>query len=156
MEVRIDYLADHPGMAPLLASWHYQEWADLLPDWSLVEALGELQSHTGRRQIPTTLVAVERDRPLGSASLVQADLDGWDHLSPWVASVFVTPWFRGRGLGRRLVGRAVEEAQALGVGIVYLFTAGQAGYYEKLGWERWQPALHHGRQVLIMRRLTDR
>jgi predicted N-acetyltransferase YhbS len=86
--------------------------------------------------------------------LLEADLDGWDHLSPWVASVFVTPEFRGRGLGRELVSRVVEEAKALGVTAVYLFTAGQAGYYQKLGWEPWQLAEHHGRDVLIMRRQT--
>jgi predicted N-acetyltransferase YhbS len=154
--MRIDYLADHPEAAPLLAAWHHREWAELLPEWSLAQALAELQSHTGRRQIPTTLVAVEGGRVVGSASLLAEDLDGWGHLSPWVASVFVVPECRGRGLGRRLVGRAVGEARVLGVPAVYLFTAGQAGYYRLLGWEPWQAAEHHGRAVLIMRRLTGR
>jgi predicted N-acetyltransferase YhbS len=149
--MRIDYLADHLEMAPLLAAWHHQEWAALLPDWSFAQALADLQSHTGRRQIPTTLVAVEDGRPVGSASLLAADLDGWDHLSPWLASVFVVPEHRGRGLGRQLVSRVVEEARELGVAVVYLFTAGQAGYYQRLGWEPWQVTEHHGREVVIMR-----
>jgi predicted N-acetyltransferase YhbS len=153
--MRIDYLADHLELAPLLASWHYQEWAALLPDWSRTQAEAELQSHTGRRQIPTTLVALQDGRLLGSASWLEADLDGWEHLSPWVASVFVIPEFRGRGLGRALVRRAVEEARALGVTVIYLFTAGQAGYYEKLGWELWQRTEHHGRDVVIMRRRSE-
>jgi predicted N-acetyltransferase YhbS len=153
--MRIDYLADHLEMSPLLASWHYEEWKSLLPDWSLAQALADLQSHTGRRQIPTTLVAIEDDQPIGSASLLQTDLDGWEHLSPWLASVFVTPAFRGRGLGRELVSRVVEEARELGVSVVYLFTAGQAGYYERLGWQPWQLVEHHGREVLIMRRQTS-
>jgi hypothetical protein len=57
--MRIDYLADHLEMAALLAAWHYQEWKALLPNWSHAQALAELQRHTGRRQIPTTLVAIE-------------------------------------------------------------------------------------------------
>jgi predicted N-acetyltransferase YhbS len=153
--MQLDYLADHPYLAALLAQWHHEEWAELLPGWSRQQAEAELRSHTGRRQVPTTFVAVEAGRPLGSASLLEADLDGWEHLSPWVASVFVVPAFRGRGLGRQLVNRAVEEAGALGLPVVYLFTAGQAEFYQRLGWESWQRTAHHGREVLIMRRRTS-
>jgi N-acetylglutamate synthase-like GNAT family acetyltransferase len=150
----IEYLADHPGAAPLLAAWHYGEWKELLPDWTLERALTELQSHTGRRQIPTTFVAVEQGQVVGSASLLADDLDGWEHLTPWVASVYVLGEWRGRGLGRLLVGRAVEEARALGVPKVYLFTAGQEGYYARLGWSEFARARHHRHEVVIMRRAT--
>jgi predicted N-acetyltransferase YhbS len=153
--MQLDYLADHQEMSARLASWHYQEWQALLPDWSFAQALAELQTHTGRRQIPTTFVAIEDGRPVGSASLIEADLPGWDHLTPWLASLFVTPGFRGRGLGRELVRRVVEEAKALGVPVVYLFTAGQAGYYQRLGWQPYQRAEHRGREVLIMQRRTS-
>src|SRR5947209_3299252 len=110
--MRIDYLADHLELAPLLASWHYEEWSALLPEWSLEQALADLQTHTGRCQIPTTFVALEGGRPVGSASLLATDLDGWQHLSPWLASVFVLAEFRGQGFGRQLVERVVEEARA--------------------------------------------
>src|SRR5437764_6950420 len=98
--MEIAYLADHLVLAPILAEWHYREWADLLPGWTREQAVSELRSHTGHRQIPTTFVAIESGQPLGSASLLEFDLDGWEHLSPWIASVFVAPGFRGRGLGR--------------------------------------------------------
>lgn len=150
----IEYLADHPGTAPLLAAWHHDEWKALLPGWTLERALTELRSHTGRRQVPTTFVAVEGGRVVGSASLLAADLDGWEHLTPWVASVYVLPECRGRGLGRLLVARAVEEAGALGVPEVYLFTAGQEGYYARLGWSEFGRTKHHQREVVIMRRAT--
>ena len=116
--MQIEYLADHMEAAPLLASWHYQEWRSLLPTWSHAEALAELQSHTERLKIPTTFVAWEDNRPLGSASLLKSDLDGREHLSPWIASVFVHPEYRNRGLGRQLVMRAVAEARAIGVSII--------------------------------------
>jgi predicted N-acetyltransferase YhbS len=149
--MRIAYLADHPGAAPLLAAWHHDEWQALLPGWTREQALAELRSHTGRRQVPTTLVAVAGDRVVGSASLLVADLDGWEHLSPWVASVYVLPEYRGAGVGRRLVARAVEEARALGVAEVYLFTAGQEAYYARLGWSPLARTRHHGNDVVIMR-----
>lgn len=149
--MRIDYLADHLELAPLLAAWHYREWMALLPDWTLEQAADELRSHVGRRQIPTTFVAVECGQPLGSASLLEADLDRWEHLSPWLASVYVVPECRGRGLGRLLVMRAVDEARALGVPALYLFTAGQEAYYHRLGWSPLERVTHHQQDVVIMR-----
>jgi predicted N-acetyltransferase YhbS len=154
MLTRIEYLADRPAAAPVLAGWHHREWAELLPGWSLDQAVAELRSHTGRRQIPTTLVAVAGDQVLGSASLVVADLDGWERLSPWLASVYVLPQWRGRGIGGRLVTRAVEEARGLGVPVLYLWTAGQQGYYARLGWEFAAWAECHNRAVAVMRRVT--
>jgi predicted N-acetyltransferase YhbS len=153
--MQIDYLADHLELAPLLAAWHHREWADLLPGWSLEQAEADLRAHTNRRCIPTTFVALEQDRPLGSASLLVSDLDGWEHLSPWVASVYVVPERRGRGVGRRLVDRATLEARTLGVSTVYLFTAAQQGYYGRLGWSPLVHTKHHGREVVIMERRTD-
>ena len=153
--LRTDYLADHLELAPWLAAWHYQEWATLLPEWSLAQALADLQSHAGRCQIPTTFVALEDDQPLGSASLLVSDLEGWEHLSPWLASVFVLPDFRGRGLGGQLVGRVVAEAKVLGVSALYLFTEDRAAYYQRLGWEFFQSTQHHGREVVIMQRTIE-
>jgi predicted N-acetyltransferase YhbS len=149
---RIDYLADHPEWAPLLADWHYQEWRTLMPEWSHAEAVAELRRHTERCRIPTTFVIIEDDRPLGSVSLLEADLDGWEHLTPWLASLYVVPRRRRQGLGKALLARALEEAVALGVAHVYLFTAGQQEYYERLGWSAWRRTEHAGQEVVIMRR----
>lgn len=153
--MQIDYLADHLELAPLLAAWHHREWADLLPGWSLEQAEAELRTHNHRHCVPTTFVALEQGRPLGSASLIDSDLDGWEHLSPWVASVYVVPEWRGRGVGRRLVDRAVLEARALGVLTVYLFTAAQQGYYGRLGWSPLVHTAHHGREITILQRQTN-
>jgi len=152
--VRIDYLADHPEAVPLVAAWHHAEWHALLPGWTLAQATADLRRHTGRRQIPTTLVAVVAGQVIGSVSLLTADLDGWEHLSPWLASVYVVPEWREAGLGRRLVSRAVEEAGALGVEMLYLWTAGQEAYYTRLGWESFARTRHEGHELVIMRRRT--
>src|SRR5262249_12171405 len=152
--VEIGYLADHLALAPLLAEWHHREWADLEPGWTRAEVEAELRSHTGRRQVPTTFVAPAAGRPLGWARLRESARAGGEHPPPRAPSVFVLPEHRGRSLGRRLVDRAVEEAAALGLPVVYLFTTGREAYYEKLGWEPWQTAEHHGRTVALMRRRT--
>jgi predicted N-acetyltransferase YhbS len=151
--MHIDYLADHMEFAPVLAAGHHAEWSAHYADWPLAQALAELQSHTSRRQIPTTLVAIEDDRLLGSVSLLGADLDGWDHLTPWLASLFVIPERRGQSLGRQLVARAVEEAASLGVPTLYLWTAGQRTYYERLQWEPIATVPHMPVEIAIMRRV---
>jgi predicted N-acetyltransferase YhbS len=151
-EVRIEYLADHPEAVPLLADWHHAQWKDLLSGWTHEQAEADLRGHTGGRQVPTTMVALARDRVIGSASLLVADLDGWEQLSPWVASVYVLPEWRGKGIGRQLVTRAVEEGTALGFTSLYLWTAGQRTFYERLGWEDLATAPLGLVTVAVMRR----
>jgi len=148
--MRIDYLADHLHFAPILARWHYDEWRDLLPQWSYEEALAELQSHTGRACIPTTFVALAGEQLLGSASLILDDFEAVRNLSPWMASVFVMPEQRSKGIGSKLVERVVAEARQLQVSTLYLFTAGQEDYYRKLGWAFYQRADCAGHEVTIM------
>jgi len=152
--MQIQYLADHLEFAPVLANWHYAEWASLLPEWSHAEALADLQSHTQRRRIPTTLVALAEGRLLGSVSLLTKDLDGWEHLTPWLASFYVIPDRRGEGIGTRLIRRAIEEACELGVPTLHLFTAGQEAFYLRLGWRRLAITSHAGQDVVIMDRST--
>lgn len=148
--LRFDYLADHMEQAPLLAEWHFREWQELLPHWTYAAALAELQAQTGRRQIPTTILLWEEGQLLGSASLIVSDPPGWEQLTPWLASVYLIPEARGRRLGQRLVQRMIEEAAALTVPVLYLFTSGQTGFYQKLGWRIWRSIEHHGRQADIM------
>jgi predicted N-acetyltransferase YhbS len=132
--MRIEPLADHEHLARTLARWHADEWSDLVPSWSYETLLAELAAHTRRDTIPLTLVALEGAELLGSASLLVDDLPGWEHLTPWLASVFVAPAARGRGVGTRLVTEAAGTAQRLGVERLHLFTAGQADFYRRLGW----------------------
>ncbi|MFO1353008.1 MAG: GNAT family N-acetyltransferase [Gammaproteobacteria bacterium] len=146
----IDYLADHLDWAPLLGAWHHREWRALMPDWSLAEAIAELASHTGRRMIPTTLVAVRDGEPLGSVSLLLEDLPELRPYSPWLASLYVLPAARGAGIGRALARRAMQDAAALGVTELFLFSAGQQGFYQKLGWTRRAEFDCHGQPASVM------
>jgi len=148
--MQIDYLADHLHFAPILARWHYDEWRDLLPQWSYDEAMTELRRHTGRACIPTTFVAIDDEQLVGSASLILDDFEAARNLSPWMASVFVRPEQRGKGIGSKLVERVVAEARQLLVPTLYLFTAGQEEYYRKLNWSFYQHADCSGHEVTIM------
>ncbi|KAF1717259.1 GNAT family N-acetyltransferase [Pseudoxanthomonas wuyuanensis] len=133
--MEIDYLCDRPVLIPELARAHVAAFGALLPDWTVAQAEDELRSHTRRRAIPTTWVAMEGEQWLGSVSLLQNDHDDIRQYSPWLASLYVCPRARSGGVGRALVARCVEEAAALAVPRLYLYcTDALTDYYRALGW----------------------
>ena len=154
--MQIAFLADHPELIDTLARWHYDEWQGLIPEWSYQEARRELATHTSRAAVPTTIVAFEGDELIGSASLLVEDLPEWKHLTPWVASVFVKPTGRGKGIGSRIVAEMVAVAGQVGVPAVYLLTAGQADFYRKLGWATVEVSPARGHPITIMTTATGR
>src|SRR5437867_10096139 len=104
------YLADHLRFLPMLAEWHHGEWGYIRPGDTVEERQKRLKAECGHLQIPTTIIAIENGEALGSISLLEDDMDTHKHLSPWLASLFVVPQKRGRGIGAKLVMRLAEEA----------------------------------------------
>ena len=151
MAPRIAPLAEQPGLAPQLARWHHREWAHLYSDWTLEGAEAELRDHAGRTGLPTTLVALEGEQCLGSASLVQVDAPELaDRGDAWLASLYVRPEARGRGLGAALVRAIVALAAREGLPRLCLFTPGQAAFYARLGWRCFDTARLGGETVDLM------
>lgn len=147
---QIERLAGHPDWVSILALWHVAEWQRLYPGWTVELAERELARHCDPNCIPTTLVAVKGDEPVGSVSLVEKDLAGWDHLAPWLASLYVRPGHRGQGIGKLLVSKAVAEARRIGYRELHLFTPGQERFYASLGWQFVAHATAAGEPVTIM------
>lgn len=134
--MEIAYLADYPDFAPTLAEWHYQEWNRLHANDSVARRLDSLRARSNRGQIPSVLVAVEDGKLLGSATIAEHDMETRRDLTPWMTDVFVAPEFRRRGIASALVLRIIEEARALAVPQLYLFTTGpwRERLYAGLGW----------------------
>jgi GNAT superfamily N-acetyltransferase len=148
---RIDYLADHPDDIPTLARWHHEQWLHLSPGDSIERRIALLESHLGRRQIPTTFVAVSTQGVLGSASLIAYDMDTRLDLSPWLASVYVQPEHRRRGIGSALVRRVIREARELSVDNLYLYTTPDMdGFYARFGWSLIDRTLYRGYDQIVM------
>jgi predicted N-acetyltransferase YhbS len=109
-----------------------------------------LRGRAYRDRIPTTLVAMAGDEPIGSVSIVERDMTTHPDLGPWLAAVYVEPLFRGRGVGSELVQRAVRRAAELGAKRVYLYTDDAPAFYERLGWSTVSHENYEGHQVVIM------
>jgi GNAT superfamily N-acetyltransferase len=149
--VHIDYLADHPDDIPTLARWHHEQWAHLGPGDSIERRITLLKSHLGRRQIPTTFVAVSTQGVLGSAGLIAYDMDTRPDLSPWLACVYVKPEHRRQGIGSALVHRVIREAKELGADNLYLYTTpDKDGFYARFGWSPIDRTLYRGYHQIVM------
>jgi GNAT superfamily N-acetyltransferase len=146
----IDYLDNHLDAIPELARWHHEEWQAVTPHLSIDDRIEGFRERAHRGSIPTGFVAVLDRRVVGMACLVSCDVHSHAHLTPWLATVLVSPLHRGRGIGTALSKRATEEAQRLGVPTLYLFTFDKQGFYGRLGWLPFERAAYAGRDGLIM------
>ncbi len=159
-KVRIEHLAahidaerddaGHSAAVLTLASWIQEEWGHSFLEATFEELVSELEERTTRRRIPETFVALEGDRPVGTASIVTHDMSTRSELSPWLSAVYVPPEFRNRGIGSKLVRRAMQEAEILGVKRLYLFTPDRMRFYTRLGWNILEQTRYHGEDVVIM------
>lgn len=148
--MRIENIADYPDFIETVARWQWGEWGHLDPTDSLAARITSLSAQTDPNRIPTTYIALDGDEPLGTASLVKHDMSTHRELLPWLASVYVTPTARGRGVASALVRHVVGQAAAMGVTRLYLYTPDAQGLYEKLGWRVMAEEHFEGHPVTIM------
>jgi GNAT superfamily N-acetyltransferase len=150
--LRIEPLADHVERVPTIARWHHAEWNRLNPALTLEAREARIRKRANRGGIPTTLVALVEDELAGSASLVEDDMDTHPELTPWLASVYVPPEFRRRGVASALT-RAIEaQAAREGVETLWLWTPDQERLYARLGWTMVAREPYRGVEATIMRK----
>lgn len=143
-------LRQAPQHIPTISKWHFDEWGYLNPDKTLEYRIERMQRYIADNPIPSMLIAVEGDAVLGTAALVEADMDSHPELTPWLASVYIRHDQRGRGLGKQLVQALMDLANQQRLEKLYLFTPDQAGFYAKLGWKMLAQETYRDTPVTIM------
>lgn len=134
----IRLLRDFPDYSAILAYWAYLEWyRDRDIDFDTVFRAYKVRSDDSA--LPFSMVALEQGIPAGMVSLKENDLWSRRDLNPWLSSLYVTPEFRKRGTGTKLVEALLERAVCSGYNEIYLFTSGKnmkklANFYKKRGW----------------------
>ena len=122
----------------------------MLPDVTFEALVSEFEERTVDHKIPETFVAVKDTKLVGMASIVKHDMSTRKDLSPWLAAVYVAPEFRNRGIGSRLVRTVMQEADTLGLEMLYLFTPNRIRFYSRLGWKVLEYTRYRGENVAIM------
>jgi GNAT superfamily N-acetyltransferase len=125
----IHYLHDVPEHVETVATWIFETFPLEFETMSF-EAWLEIVKHPER----STFVFVQNGQALGTATLDFEDLPPRDNLTPWLASVYVSPEFRARGLGTLLIEAVEKEAREKGFQQIYLHTSDRADFYAKRGW----------------------
>ena len=108
-----------------------------------------MQAYLNNDFIPSTFIATD-NQLLGSAAIVKNDMETKPQLSPWLASVYVAPQYRNKGIGAKLVQHSMTMAQSNNIDKLYLLTPGQKSFYEKLGWHIVSEEMYHGYRVTVM------
>jgi len=147
--MQIDDLKNVPQYLLPLANWHQAEWQSLNPGQSLQQRIDKMQAYLNDDFIPTTFVA-SAQQLLGSAAIIQCDMDIRSQLTPWLASVYVDEAKRCQGVGSQLVRYAMQQAAEQGIEQLYLYTPDQQAFYNKLGWQELEQVEYHGVKVCIM------
>ena len=149
--MKILNLRDKPQHLPVLARWHHAQWAYLDPDTSLEKRLAKMQAHLDEVIVPGTYIATDDDgNLLGSAAIVSSDMDTHPEWSPWLASVYVAPEHRRKGVGASLVRHVMQQARQAGMTTLYLFTPDQEHFYGTLGWQVLVREGYLGHDVVVM------
>ncbi|RDL18714.1 GNAT family N-acetyltransferase [Pseudomonas jessenii] len=152
--MHIDYLCDHPELIEELAELNFTEWGSFRPGDTLAARTERMRAACGKGAIPSVVVAIEDGRLLGGALLIDSDMKVRPELTPWLAGVYVKAEERGRGIASQLVKRIVEEAEALDVPELYLYTDAAQSLYARLGWEVVEEMVYENLPVTVMKYTT--
>ena len=126
-------LGQRPDFISVCAAWAFGEWGCLNGD--LYERL--LEDYTLRAHaidIPAMWVAVENEKAVGMVSLKNTGHKDGPAIRPWVGSLYVHSWFRGKGIGSRLLKTTEDHARTLGFNELFLYTSLRDDYYRAKNW----------------------
>ena len=147
-DVRVDFLADHPGFVPVLVRWFEAEWEPYYGDQGAGDAEADLRGSMNRDEIPLCLIALEGKNLLGTISL-KPDSISHRELAPWGAALLVGPNARGRGVGTLLVAALEDHARRLGFRRLYMSTDAANAIVEARGWRAIDTAASLRGQVTV-------
>ncbi|WP_447893902.1 GNAT family N-acetyltransferase [Vreelandella sp. GE22] len=152
-DISIERMFADSGHVPIVARWTFDTWGQQLhPERTFAEALEETRQECGKCGVPSLFVALKSGVAVGTASLIADDVTSRPELTPWLASVYVLPEWRGRGIASRLVQRVEREARENAIARFYLYTPDQQALYQRLGWQEIERIAYAGEKVTIMTR----
>lgn len=140
--IKIDFLADHLNFVDEITSVWQKEWIIDKSEKGFDRLKARILNKLNKDKIPFILVAIDVEDWIGTASLWEHDLDKRPDLTPWIAGVYVTEEYRGKGIATQLISKVLEIAKKLNYKTIYLHTEKAMGLYEKLGWAKLEESIN--------------
>jgi GNAT superfamily N-acetyltransferase len=152
LEVQIRAMLPNSPELQLCAEWRYDAFLQSY-GYSLLDSCNQLSKLASRPdEYEVALVAVLSGRVVGTCLLVLAEFDALHDVSPWLASLYVLPEYRKRGVAQRLVAAIENHARSNGVTRLHLYTGSAEEFYLKCGWTSYERGVADGAPYVFMGR----
>lgn len=125
MTIEIVNLANHHSLQKEAAKWFSDKW-------DIDEAI-YLESIMKEGVIPNWFVAVEGDKIIAGAGVIENDFHNRPDLTPNICALYVEKTHRGQRLSEKLFNEIEMYLSSQGINKVYLITDHE-GLYEKYSW----------------------
>jgi GNAT superfamily N-acetyltransferase len=146
----VEPLSRVPALKSMVSAWLLSEW----PDWYGEGGPGNLASDVeafsqSEASLPVGLVVFRGNEPVGFGTLKQESIPSHKRLSPWAATGFVPPQYRGQGIGAFLLQALVAHASSMGYAHVYCGTSTATSLLQRAGWSLLEQVDHAGKPLGI-------
>ena len=131
----IDHLCNHPEYIDIVSTWIHNEFVIKTKGSLNFKEVVEYLSNTNEKDYPMAFIALVDNACVGTVSIFENDLQTQKVLTPWLASLYVSPNHRGQGVGEMLISHVQDVVKRLGFENLYLRTEHTSEYYRRLGWE---------------------
>lgn len=129
-EHNIIMLSDCPDMIPKAAEWFHSKWGVSAEDYADSMRMS-LDTDCG---VPMWYIMIDGGNIIAGLGVIENDFHKRPDLAPNICAVYVDEAYRGQGLMRALLKRAVRDLARHGTKYTYLITD-HVGLYEKCGWD---------------------
>lgn len=137
----------------LAAAWSIRAWRESFPTDTAQWYLNLYKAGDYSRSLPITVAALSGRQLIGVGSLVADDeLPNALESGPWLAAIYVSPRFRRKGAGKKIVQELLDHAFLLGYLEVFAYTETKRAWYEKMGWQFVRNAELGNHQVAVIKR----
>jgi GNAT superfamily N-acetyltransferase len=152
-DLNFEYLVDRQDAIPIVARWYFEEWGQTVPGNSIRQTIDRISGKLNRDKAPLHILAVEDEKVLGVAQFKTYEMDIYPDKKFWLGSLFVSPVFRGKGVGSALANKIAITAEGFGVEELYLQTeALDGGLYRHIGWHLIETIVYKDVHVAVMLR----
>ena len=148
--IEITRLKPNSPELQICAAWRYEAFLKS-NGYSLLDSGAQLaRLATQPDEYETALIALVDGRLAGICLLVLQEFEPLHDVSPWLASLYVAPQYRKRGVARKLVAAIENQARKHGVARLHLYTGDAEKFYVKCGWSLAEQGIANGEPYAFM------